>query len=92
MRISSARYVYTTTSTRPTASRPTDTNRCSSAADVSSRVSAAGSKSTASASLNRIPCFRALAAAFRGSHVTRIYVFYAYRGRMARMFALAGRT
>jgi hypothetical protein len=60
------------------ASSPTDTNRRSPSADVSSQVSAIGSNSTVSASLNRTPCFAALVAAFRGSHVTRIYVLYAY--------------
>ena len=74
------------------ASSPTDTNRCSPSADVSSQVSADGSKSTASASPNRTPCFATLAAALRGSHVTRIYVSYTYHAQSARFFTSVERS
>ena len=84
--------MYTTTTTCPTTSRPSETNRCSPSAVGSSRVTAFGSKSTASASENRTPCFRKFAAAFRGSQITATYVYYAYRVAMSTDAAMDGLT
>src|SRR5688572_29289883 len=61
--------VYATMSTCPPADRPSRRNRDS--ADECCRSgpsSASGSRKTVTASSNEMPCFAALASAFRGSH------------------------
>lgn len=79
----SPRNVYTTTTMRPTTSRPIETKRCSDA-DGSSTVMAYGSSSTLSASEKRTPCFRKFVAALVGSHTAVTYALYAYvcRGQL----------
>src|SRR3990172_8550133 len=69
--MSGSRYAHTTTSRFPTSLSPRVTNRDSSAAAGSSRVSARSSSSTVTASAKLTPWARRFAFAFGGSHSNR---------------------
>ncbi len=69
--MSGSRYAYTTTSRFPTSLSPRVTNRDSSSASGSSRVSARSSSSTVTASAKLTPWARRFALALGGSHSNR---------------------
>jgi hypothetical protein len=86
-----SRQVYTTVKTRANASIPIVTHRSS--LWTSSRMVIANSSSkTGTASANWTPCFRALAAAFRGSHSNAVTVYECTLGGFAIRYANGGKT